>query len=56
MHVKSFKDAELIRGKTKLCGVEAVIAEDYTACFLACELLADAMLLLTDVDGVYLCW
>lgn len=37
-------------------GVEAVIDKDRTAALLARQLGADALLLLTDVDGVYLGW
>jgi carbamate kinase len=36
-----------------LCGVEAVVDKDLTASLLARLLRADALLLLTDVDGVY---
>jgi carbamate kinase len=36
-----------------LRGVEAVIDKDLSAALLATELAADALLLLTDVDGVY---
>ena len=36
-----------------LRGVEAVIDKDLTSALLATELHADALLLLTDVDGVY---
>jgi carbamate kinase len=37
-------------------GVEAVIDKDLAAALLAAELQADALLLLTDVDGVYEHW
>ena len=37
----------------KLSGVEAVIDKDLTTALLAEQLLADAFLVLTDVDGVY---
>ena len=37
-------------------GVEAVIDKDRSAAFLASELCADALLLLTDVDAVYEDW
>jgi carbamate kinase len=37
-------------------GVEAVIDKDRAAAFLASELSADALLLLTDVDAVYEGW
>ena len=37
-------------------GVEAVIDKDHASCLLAREIKADALLLLTDVDGVYLGW
>lgn len=37
-------------------GVEAVIDKDYASGLLARELKADALLLLTDVDGVYVGW
>jgi carbamate kinase len=37
-------------------GVEAVIDKDLSAAFLASELCADALLLLTDVDAVYQDW
>ncbi len=37
-------------------GVEAVIDKDHSSGLLAREIKADALLLLTDVDGVYLGW
>jgi carbamate kinase len=39
-----------------LTGVEAVIDKDQSAALLATQLGADALLLLTDVDGVYEDW
>lgn len=39
-----------------LRGVEAVIDKDLAAALLATELRADALVLLTDVDGVYADW
>ena len=39
-----------------ICGVEAVIDKDLATALLATELQADALLLLTDVDGVYANW
>jgi carbamate kinase len=37
-------------------GVEAVIDKDRVSALLACDINADALLLLTDVDGVYRDW
>jgi carbamate kinase len=37
-------------------GVEAVIDKDHASGLLAREIKAEALLLLTDVDGVYLAW
>ena len=39
-----------------LRGVEAVVDKDRTAALLAAELGADALLLLTDVEGVFANW
>lgn len=39
-----------------LIGVEAVIDKDLASSLLACELNADAFLMLTDVDAVYKDW
>lgn len=39
-----------------LSGIEAVIDKDWTAAFLAEALEAEALLLLTDVEGVHLDW
>ncbi len=39
-----------------LVGVEAVIDKDRTGCLLACELKAEAYLMLSDVDAVYQDW
>jgi carbamate kinase len=40
----------------KLVGVEAVIDKDMSAAFLAKQLDADALLILTDADAVFLDW
>lgn len=40
----------------KLMGVEAVIDKDMSAAYLAKQLNADALLILTDADAVYLDW
>ncbi|MGF1738774.1 carbamate kinase [Photobacterium satsumensis] len=40
----------------KLVGVEAVIDKDMSAAYLAQQLNADALLILTDADAVYLDW
>ncbi|MFC1234767.1 carbamate kinase [Vibrio sp. F74] len=40
----------------KLVGVEAVIDKDMSAAYLAKQLDADALLILTDTDAVYLDW
>jgi carbamate kinase len=37
-------------------GIEAVIDKDHASGLLAREIGAEALLLLTDVDGVYRCW
>ncbi|MEZ8664897.1 carbamate kinase [Vibrio splendidus] len=42
--------------KGKLVGVEAVIDKDMSAAFLAKQLDADALLILTDAEAVYLDW
>lgn len=44
------------RENGKLVGVEAVIDKDMSAAFLARQLDADALLILTDADAVYLDW
>lgn len=44
------------RENNKLIGVEAVIDKDMSAAFLAKQLNADALLILTDADAVYLDW
>ena len=44
------------RSDGTLVGVEAVIDKDLTSALLARQLRADQLLLLTDVDGVYLNW
>jgi carbamate kinase len=43
-------------GEGKLIGIEAVVDKDHASASLAIELSADALLLLTDVDGVYSHW
>jgi carbamate kinase len=44
------------RADGSLIGVQAVIDKDRTAALLAEEVVADALLLLTDVDALYLDW
>ncbi|EKO3991125.1 carbamate kinase [Vibrio fluvialis] len=44
------------RENGKLVGVEAVIDKDMSAAFLAKQIGADALLILTDADAVYLDW
>lgn len=44
------------RENNKLIGVEAVIDKDMSAAYLAKQLNADALLILTDADAVYLDW
>jgi carbamate kinase len=44
------------RDDGSLIGVEAVIDKDLASALLARQLRADQLLLLTDVDGVYLDW
>jgi carbamate kinase len=44
------------RGDGSLIGVEAVIDKDLASALLARQLRADQLLLLTDVDSVYLDW
>ena len=46
----------LERSDGSLIGVEAVIDKDLASALLARQLRADHLLLLTDVDGVYLNW
>jgi carbamate kinase len=45
-----------VRRNGGLIGVEAVIDKDSTSALLAIQLKANALLMLTDVDGVYLDW
>jgi carbamate kinase len=40
----------------RLIGVEAVIDKDLASALLACDLGADALIIATDVDGVYRGW
>lgn len=44
------------RADGSLVGVEAVIDKDAASCLLATDIETDALLLLTDVDRVYLNW
>ena len=44
------------RGDGSFVGIEAVIDKDFASALLAEQINADALLLLTDVDGVYLGW
>ncbi|MGI2259227.1 carbamate kinase [Shewanella sp. GXUN23E] len=44
------------RKDSKLTGVEAVIDKDLSAAYLARQIDADALLILTDADAVYLNW
>jgi len=44
------------RDDGSLAGVEAVIDKDFASALLARDLRADALLMLTDVDGVYRDW
>jgi carbamate kinase len=44
------------RADGSLIGIEAVIDKDHSSALLARELGADALLMLTDVDGVYENW
>ena len=46
----------LERSDGSFIGVEAVIDKDLASALLARQLRADHLLLLTDVDGVYLNW
>lgn len=44
------------RGESTYVGVEAVVDKDRSSALLASQLAADALLMLTDVDGVWLGW
>ncbi|ABZ75263.1 carbamate kinase [Shewanella halifaxensis HAW-EB4] len=46
----------VVRKDKKLLGVEAVIDKDLSAAFLAEQINADALLILTDADAVYINW
>jgi carbamate kinase len=48
--------AEPVPAGTRLVGIEAVIDKDLASALLARELVADVLLILTDVDGVYTGW
>ncbi|MEK9661525.1 MAG: carbamate kinase [Alphaproteobacteria bacterium] len=43
-------------GEDGLAGIEAVIDKDHASALLAAEIGADALLLATDIDGVYRDW
>jgi carbamate kinase len=47
---------EPVRAGKRLVGVEAVIDKDLASALLAADLGADALLIVTDVDGVYSGW
>jgi carbamate kinase len=47
---------EPVPAGTRLVGVEAVIDKDLASALLACDLHADALLIITDVDAVYSGW
>lgn len=44
----------VVRSEDQLLGVEAVVDKDASSALLACDLDADALLILTDVDRVHL--
>jgi len=44
----------VIRKGSSFCGVEAVVDKDLAACVLACSIGERLLILLTDVEGVYL--
>jgi carbamate kinase len=46
----------VLRREGRLEGIEAVIDKDLSAAFLAEQIKADALLILTDADAVYLGW
>jgi len=46
----------VVSANGRLCGVEAVIDKDLSSALLAKELGAEVLLILTDVDGVYVRW
>ncbi|CAI1798004.1 Carbamate kinase 1 [Serratia quinivorans] len=46
----------VLRQEGRLQGIEAVIDKDLSAAFLAEQINADALLILTDADAVYLDW
>jgi len=47
---------EPVTAGTRLVGVEAVIDKDLASALLAVDLAADALLIVTDVDAVYVGW
>jgi carbamate kinase len=50
-----YTDASVPAGR-QLVGVEAVIDKDLASALLAKDLQADALVIVTDVDGVYADW
>jgi carbamate kinase len=50
-----YTDEPAAAGK-RLVGVEAVIDKDLASALLACDIAADALLIVTDVDAVYSDW
>jgi carbamate kinase len=46
----------VVRSAGRLEGVDAIIDKDWTAAMLALELDADQLVILTDVDAVYIDW
>ena len=50
-----YTDAAVPAGR-QLVGVEAVIDKDLASALLAADLKADALAIVTDVDGVYADW
>jgi carbamate kinase len=48
--------AEPAAAGKRLVGVEAVIDKDLASALLACDIAADALLIVTDVDAVYSDW
>jgi carbamate kinase len=47
---------EAVPAGRRLIGIEAVIDKDFASALLAADLRADALVIVTDVDGVYTDW